>query len=67
MVDVVIFEQTKLLMRRIPDKQINLDSAVEHEFEKFKTACTKALKANHAGVLETMVLDAYERGGGDNG
>ncbi len=64
---LVIFEQTKLLMRRIPNKQVNLDSAVDVEFDKFKQTCSKALKSNHAGVLEMMVLDAYERGGGDNG
>lgn len=60
---LVIFEQTKLLMKRLPNKQINLDAVVELEFEKFKQGCSKSMKSNHAGVLEMMVLDAYERQG----
>ena len=58
---LVIFEQTKLLMKVLPNRQINSDSIVKHEFEAFMQNCTKILKSNHQGVLESMILDAYEQ------
>lgn len=63
---LVIFEQTKLFMKVLPSKQINTDVSVQHDFEKFMQNCTKILKSNHTGVLESMILDAYEQSGSDS-
>ena len=60
---LIVFEQTKQMMRVLPNKQINADYMVEKDFEKFKTNVTNLLKKNHAGVLEGMILDAYEQSG----
>lgn len=60
---LIIFEQTKLMMKILPNKQINSDFMVDKDFEKFKANCTNLLKKNHAGVLEGMILDAYEQSG----
>lgn len=60
---LIIFEQTKMMMKILPNKQINSDFMVDKDFEKFKANCTNLLKKNHAGVLEGMILDAYEQSG----
>lgn len=62
---LVVFEQTKQLMRTMPTKQINTDSFVENEFDKFLKNCTKTLKTNHTGMLESMILDIYEQQGSE--
>ncbi len=58
---LIIFEQTKHLMRTLPSKQINPDSVVDYDFEKFIQKCQQILKKNHTGVLEAMILDTYEQ------
>ena len=58
---LIVFEQTKQMMRVLPNKQINADYMVEKDFDKFKANVTNLLKKNHAGVLEGMILDAYEQ------
>lgn len=58
---LVIFEQTKLMMKILPNKQMNSDFAVENDFKRFMQNCTKLLKSNHTGVLEAMILDSYEQ------
>lgn len=60
---LVIFEQTKLMMKILPSpsKQMNSDFAVENDFKRFMQNCTKLLKSNHTGVLEAMILDSYEQ------
>lgn len=59
---LIIFQQTKYLMRTLPAKQANSDFTVEKDFEKFMSECGKILKSNHTGVLEAMILDLYEQG-----
>ncbi len=59
---LIIMQQTKYLMKVMPQKQINIDSLVELEYKKFMEECTKILKTNHSGVLESMILDLYEQG-----
>lgn len=63
---LVIFEQTKLIMKSLPARQNVTDSLIQHDFEKFKNNCTKILKSNHTGVLEAMILDSYEQQGSDS-
>lgn len=58
---LVIFEQTKLMMKILPSKQMNSDFTVENDFKRFMQNCTKLLKSNHTGVLEAMILDSYEQ------
>lgn len=62
---LVVMEQTKFLMRVLPSRQANTDALVEKDFGRFMSGCTKSLKQNHGGVLEAMILDAYEQGGND--
>ena len=59
---LVVFEQTKMLMKSVPNRAINSDAVVKNEFEKFMRGVTKTLKTNHTGVLEAMILDSYEQG-----
>ncbi len=59
---LIIMQQTKYLMKVMPQKQINTDSLVEIEYRKFNDECTKILKTNHGGILESMILNLYEQG-----
>lgn len=63
---LIVLEQTKYFMKIMPQKQINADSLVEIEFQKFNDNCMKILKTNHGGILESMILDLYEQDSGDN-
>lgn len=63
---LIVLEQTKYFMKIMPQKQINTDSLVEIEFQKFNDNCMKILKTNHGGILESMILDLYEQDSGDN-
>ncbi len=62
---LVLFEQTKFLMRVMPSRQTNSDELVEKDFKRFISGCTKSLRQNHGGMLESMILDAYEQSGTD--
>ena len=41
------------------------EDAVEKRFEEFLENCAASLKGSHKGLLESMVLDIYERTGGE--
>lgn len=58
---LIIFEQSKLIMRMFPEKQINSEQMVQKSFDSFMKNCTEVLRKNHQGVLESMILDSYER------
>ena len=60
---LIVMQQTKFIMKMFPNRQINSDEFVNIEYERFVRDCTKILKSNHSGVLESMILDAYEQGG----
>lgn len=60
---LIVMQQTKFIMKMFPNRQINSDELVNIEYERFVRDCTKILKSNHSGVLESMILDAYEQGG----
>ncbi len=62
---LIIMQQTKYLMKVMPQKQINTENLVEVEYKKFSDDCMKILKTNHGGILESMILDLYEQGGND--
>ena len=64
---LIVFQQTKFLMRIMPSRQVNSDALVESDFERFRRDCLKSLKSNHGGMLEAMILDLYEQGGNDQG
>lgn len=59
---LIVFQQTKFLMRVMPNRQVNSDALVENDFERFRRDCLKSLKSNHGGMLEAMILDLYEQG-----
>lgn len=59
---LIVMQQTKFIMKMFPNRQINSDEVVNIEYERFVRDCTKILKSNHSGVLESMILDAYEQG-----
>ncbi|MBQ9623985.1 MAG: hypothetical protein IJP90_09830 [Treponema sp.] len=63
---LIVFEQTKFLMRVMPTRQVNTEALVEKDFERFKNECMKSLKSNHGGILESMILDLYEQSGSDS-
>ena len=60
---LIVMQQTKFIMKMFPNRQINSDEFVNIEYERFVRDCTKILKSNHSGVLETLILAAYEQGG----
>lgn len=60
---LIVMQQTKFIMKMFPNRQINSDELVDIEYERFVRDCTNILKSNHSGVLESMILDAYEQGG----
>ena len=62
---LIVFQQTKFLMRVMPSRQVNTDALVEKDFERFKNDCMRSLKSNHGGMLEAMILDLYEQGGSE--
>lgn len=63
---LVVFEQTKLIMKSLPSRPAVNETMVQHDFDKFMNNCTKILKSNHTGVLEAMILDSYEQQGSDS-
>lgn len=60
---LIIFQQTRFIMSVMPSRQVKADELVDNEFEQFKRECTRALRKNHNGLLEGMILDSYERSG----
>ena len=63
---LIVFQQTKFLIRVMPSRQVNSESLVEKDFDRFKNECMRSLKTNHGGILESMILDLYEQGGAEN-
>lgn len=63
---MMIFQQAKLTMEKLPDVQNVNNDMVDVLMEEFKQKCVKTLKTNHEGLLESMILDAYETSGGDS-
>ena len=63
---LIVIQQSKFLMKVLPNKQINTDFVVEKEYENFMNECTRILQTNHQGVLESMILDAYEKQGSES-
>ncbi len=59
---LLIVQQTKYIMKILPNREVNSEAIVDVEYENFMRNCTKILKSNHSGILESMILDAYEQG-----
>lgn len=62
---LIVMQQTKFIMKVMPQKQVNTEGVVESEFKKFQDDCLKSFKSNHGGMLESMILDLYEQGSGE--
>ena len=48
------------------NRQSVSDEVAELEFKKFIDESTLSLRKNHAGILEAMVLDIYQKSGEEN-
>lgn len=62
---MIVMELARHQIRHFPEKAFASEDAVEKRFEEFLESCASGLKGNHKGLLESMVLDIYERGGGE--
>lgn len=59
---LIILELAKKQIRSLPDVNNISDGMAEKKYQQFIEDCTMSLKKNHHGILESMVLDAYEKG-----
>lgn len=59
---LIILELARKQIRSLPDTNNISDEMAEKKYQKFIEDCTVSLKKNHHGILESMVLDAYEKG-----
>lgn len=60
---IIITEQLKYLMQVMPEKKGSEYSIfTEKNYKDFMQNCETSLKANHNGILESMILDFYEQG-----
>lgn len=59
---LIILELARKQIRSLPDTNNISDEMAEKKYQKFIEGCTVSLKKNHHGILESMVLDAYEKG-----
>ncbi len=62
---MIIMELAKHQIRYFPERPFASEDAVEKRFEEFLENCAASLKGSHKGLLESMVLDIYERTGGE--
>lgn len=53
----------KYIMKTLPINTANTPQMVEMLYEKFKKDCGSSLKSNHNGILESIILDTYEKEG----
>jgi hypothetical protein len=61
LIALLVMQQTKLILRVMPDWNANTEEMVQVEYEKFMKDCTHTLRTNHHGALESMILDLYEQ------
>ncbi len=62
---MIVMELARHQIRHFPEKAFISEDAVEKRFEEFIENCAASLKGSHKGLLESMVLDIYERSGGE--
>ena len=62
---VVLLEQTKRQIEILPNRKSVPDDIAEIEFEKFLKAVEYEIKKSDRGSIESMVLDIYQRSGGN--
>ena len=60
LLSVMLLEQTKWLMKVLPDK-VEESRITDEKMEKFTQSIASALR-NNKGKLESLVLDIYQRG-----
>ncbi len=62
---MIVMELARHQIRHFPEKTFIGEAAAERRFEEFIENCASSLKGSHKGLLESMVLDIYERAGGE--
>ena len=59
---LIIMQQTKHLLKVLHDNSSIDEDLLDLSVEEFQRKCLKTLKTNHIGLLESMLLDFYEKG-----
>ena len=65
LISVLLLEQIKKLIHLLPNRSAIPDEIADIEYEKFIEGVEAQLKNGHSGMLESMVLDIYQRNGGN--
>ena len=59
---LLVMQQTRLMIKSLPDVQGKSEFMTDRAYEEFLSKCQNLLRHNRNGFLESMVLDAYEKG-----
>lgn len=59
---LIILGLVREQLRTIPERSAVSERVSASRYEKFIQGCMESLRKNHHGVLESMILDAYEKG-----
>ena len=62
---VIMLEQTKRQIKILPNRQTVSDEVARIEFERFLEDIQIEIKKSDRGSIEAMVLDIYQRSGGN--
>lgn len=58
---MLLMQQTKHIIKTLPNKQVNSPEIVDIEFKSFIDECSKVIKLNHGSMLESWIMDLYEQ------
>ncbi len=58
---MLLMQQTKHIIKTLPNKQVNSPEMVDIEFKGFMNECSKVIKLNHGSLLESWIMDLYEQ------
>lgn len=61
---VLMLNLVKHTIKVLPANTTNTQSIIDTTFDNFINECTQSLKS-HDGILESMILDIYEKQGGE--
>ena len=67
LLSILIFELVKHQLKVLPDSNLKSEEMLEIEMENFKNECLRSFKKNHGSLLESMVLNIYEKSGQSDG
>lgn len=58
---MLLMQQTKHIIKTLPNKHVNSPEMVDIEFKGFMNECSKVIKLNHGSMLESWIMDLYEQ------